>query len=690
MTTKPKWLLAFSVGPVGRFIGAGRRSRDVWFGSTWVSDCTRVVAEHLRDPGSHDDIDVVLDLPTPKRLDQIRRRTTTADTMESSFAYRVTNNILAEVSADSVDSVVRLATSAREAAHSNFAAILNDNRKRSRDQLGTRMEELLVGERFDSQHAAIKENDFVEIFAAWTSLVDDDDDPKAWKRASRRVYEILGAAKSARTFPAAESFTCRKSDVDPGRDSILHPTHVSEIKEHASNDDRRHASSDRIAQRIRLGIRSEEHLDAVGLARRVALLKRPEESDVDPRNDVLARRAFIPLSRIAVDHWLEAVHEDFVGREWLTKVIGSIEEATKSEAGATIPGSVFTSWCTPTRDPGRSTPLFPYDASCLLEGGPDALRAELSSKGIQSPDIGMANKTIKKDIAPIVQKLHRKFGTPSPYYAFLQMDGDGIGSRLAAADREQWERLTARLDEFADKVHGIVEAHHGCVLYCGGDDIAAYLPVDKALGTVEKLAEEFETTMREPGTTLSAGIVIAHQNFELREVRRIAEKALYCAKRARKAASDDRAWFTVREMPRGGDARTVTAPTTDLVPRLRHWSRLIRDDRLSLRTPHQLLGFARRFGPKQDKSETSTEQIETSTRLAQARIVQQIIRRKKKPEDGDYDVLRALSIGIDDDNQPDWRTISWQRIRELAHEILVATRIARIESVRPAPREKRP
>ena len=44
MTTS---LLAVSIGPVQDFIAAGRKTRDLWFGSTLLGDVSRAAAEHL-------------------------------------------------------------------------------------------------------------------------------------------------------------------------------------------------------------------------------------------------------------------------------------------------------------------------------------------------------------------------------------------------------------------------------------------------------------------------------------------------------------------------------------------------------------------------------------------------------------------------------------------------------------------
>ena len=61
------WALSISLGPVQRFIAAGRRSRDLWWGSTWLSDLTWKLSEHAAtSTGS------TASLPTADRVNRIK------------------------------------------------------------------------------------------------------------------------------------------------------------------------------------------------------------------------------------------------------------------------------------------------------------------------------------------------------------------------------------------------------------------------------------------------------------------------------------------------------------------------------------------------------------------------------------------------------------------------------------------
>ena len=41
------WLLAISIGPVQEFIAAARKTRDLWFGSTMLSEVARAAAAEI-------------------------------------------------------------------------------------------------------------------------------------------------------------------------------------------------------------------------------------------------------------------------------------------------------------------------------------------------------------------------------------------------------------------------------------------------------------------------------------------------------------------------------------------------------------------------------------------------------------------------------------------------------------------
>lgn len=151
---------------------------------------------------------------------------------------------------------------------------------------------------------------------------------------------------------------------------------------------------------------------------------------------------------------------------------------------------------------------------------------------------------------------------PSPYYALLAADGDNMGVVIdAQTDYATHRNLSRALSKFASKVPGIVKQRQGVLVYAGGDDVLAYLPIYSVLECAKILAEEFrknleDFTVQKDGQlispTLSVGIVIAHHIEPLSDVLELARNAEREAKRV-----DGKNSLAVTLSKRGGVNRTV-------------------------------------------------------------------------------------------------------------------------------------
>lgn len=114
---------------------------------------------------------------------------------------------------------------------------------------------------------------------------------------------------------------------------------------------------------------------------------------------------------------------------------------------------------------------------------------------------------------------------PSPYYALLKMDGDNMGATLSEKieDIGQHRKFSRRLAAFAqDDVPRIVEQEApGALVYAGGDDALALLPVSVALSVAEKLRSTFaeklsdETANGWEALHASTGLVFVHHQAPL-------------------------------------------------------------------------------------------------------------------------------------------------------------------------------
>ncbi|WP_206477958.1 type III-B CRISPR-associated protein Cas10/Cmr2 [Halomonas sp. KRD171] len=99
-------------------------------------------------------------------------------------------------------------------------------------------------------------------------------------------------------------------------------------------------------------------------------------------------------------------------------------------------------------------------------------------------------------------------GEPAPFYAILLMDGDSLGSQLSEPAKQ--EPISEALNAFTRAVPGIVQTHHGFLVYAGGDDVLALLPVTTALDCAAKLRQCykacFDEAAQQKGLTIPASL----------------------------------------------------------------------------------------------------------------------------------------------------------------------------------------
>jgi CRISPR-associated protein Cmr2 len=113
-----------------------------------------------------------------------------------------------------------------------------------------------------------------------------------------------------------------------------------------------------------------------------------------------------------------------------------------------------------------------------------------------------------------------KLGPVSPFYAVLLMDGDQLGAQMGEADKQQ--AITQGLASFTRGVPGIVDEHNGFLVYAGGDDVLAFLPLEDALACAAHLRRHyygcFDDAQPKVETSLSGAIEYAHIKMPLGKV----------------------------------------------------------------------------------------------------------------------------------------------------------------------------
>ncbi|AVI62971.1 type III-B CRISPR-associated protein Cas10/Cmr2 [Halomonas sp. GFAJ-1] len=99
-------------------------------------------------------------------------------------------------------------------------------------------------------------------------------------------------------------------------------------------------------------------------------------------------------------------------------------------------------------------------------------------------------------------------GEPAPFYTILLMDGDSLGSQLSEPAKQA--PISEALNAFTKAVPDIVQDHHGFLVYAGGDDVLALLPVTTALTCAAELRQRyigcFNEAAKEKGLTIPASL----------------------------------------------------------------------------------------------------------------------------------------------------------------------------------------
>ena len=383
----------------------------------------------------------------------------------------------------------------------------------------------------------------LEFYAVWTPLAD------GYKAARQAVEQALSGRKNLRDFQPwhHERVGAPKSSLDGARVSVL-----------SDNRDN--------AQFRRLRISSGEQLDAIGLVKRAGF--EPEQ--------------FVPLVNIAAGEWLARATR--YAPEELDALRGECEQRE-------IPA---------IRRPDLPvvTP-FHYDASVLYPSRWAALFKELSRAETNAE---AARQWGEKHVRPLLKRMREAGqGEPPVYVACLAADGDRMGAAIdclvsAEANRE----FSRELAKFPLDARGIVEQEHlGSLIYAGGDDVLAFLPVAKAPHCAAALAKVFRDRLQGK-VTLSVGIGVAHVIEPMSVLLQLARGA----ERAAKDADRD-ALAIIVDKRSGGQRRLAMQWRSDPVGRLSKDARLL-DEKLSTGKVYELEALLRRF-PNADQAKARPE-----------------------------------------------------------------------------------
>ena len=224
----------------------------------------------------------------------------------------------------------------------------------------------------------------------------------------------------------------------------------------------------------------------------------------------------------------------------------------------------------------------------------------------------------QKELAALYQKLKKE---PYPYYAILLADGDRMGKAISKQTTVDGHReLSTQLTKFSMEVKGIVHDHAGSLVFSGGDDVLALLPLHEALECARELAGSFRENMKNfegddgKPPTLSVGLAVVHHLFDLGE-------ALKLARKAEKAAKEERNSLAVIVAPRSGVELLVKGSWDEEEPlneRLTEYARWLNEGSIPTGWAYELRELARLMRTKELQGALPSEAIRTLERKGKA------------------------------------------------------------------------
>lgn len=151
------------------------------------------------------------------------------------------------------------------------------------------------------------------------------------------------------------------------------------------------------------------------------------------------------------------------------------------------------------------------------------------------------SKADKAKLSEALRNVQKAVGSSAtPFYTLLLMDGDGMGKLLGKANPQERKEISVALAKFTHKVPDIVYKNNGKLIYAGGDDVFALLPVSSAIRCADECRKAYEIAFLnlsntisqkrqeeiKQAATISAAVQFAHQNIALGVVVRDAHKLL--------------------------------------------------------------------------------------------------------------------------------------------------------------------
>ncbi len=625
-----KYLFQVSIGPVQAFIASARRTRDLSFGSWLLSELAKAAARQIMKVEGLDS----LIFPAPEQEKMLDFRT----------ELNVANKIVALVqhSPQVLGPLV----------HNAVLQQLDDIKKEA-------YKKITLSDR-EQENANAQIADLVEF--QWVALLYEEDKYVAIRQ---QLESMMAARKNTRDFdPVTWESNQPKSSIDGQLESVIPEGEYPSRR--ATDTDKR--------ERIR---HLYEHYGA-GPAERLSgvdLLKRHGTTTSDSHFPSTSHMATLPFLKR-----LEALKS----RKQVIDAWNTYISILKSLAISPQLEQI------PDRYPSHPI-LGRYEGSLLLE---DRL-VDVLYVPASDPTNNANLQKAKKVLSGFYEEIDTQFAAlglskarPNPYYAILLADGDRMGAvideqakrKIAEGEHgyEQHRLISQALGRFAGNVDAIVKQHQGALVYAGGDDVLAFVPLHTVLQCARKLADSFKKELKDfvddkgNTPTLSVGVAIIHHLDSLQDALKLVRDAEQKAKQV-----DDKNALAIIVSKRSGEDYSIARQWDDIDFYLKQLITLCQAHDIPAGTAYELRDLARRLTVP--ASQSNFEMLQNAI---QADVVR-ILRRKlyvpqgKLPKGKAEDVEKVLKsrIGIEQENTSE-RKIRPVSIEEFTNELIIAQVLA--------------
>lgn len=614
-----QYLINICIGPVKDFINSARRSRDLWFGSYLLAELSKCVAKTIAEREGMD----ALIFPAPTSRDHLKPR--------QREGFNVVNVILA-TSCHPQDLSLRCKAAARkfltDYANSVFQPRFTDQNGNSQTKT------------FDRTKAIAQIKDLLEFYCVSVPL-----DENNYIQTRERLSRLMIARKACRNFAPVGGWgdTVPKSSLDGLRESVIH----HEIT----------AYKNRPAQLyLDYGVRPGEQLCGIGL------LKRHGERYQGTREEGFMSSSHIAalplLERMAKVYQNQDTDQRRTSRKALDDYLAQCGDGVKCNrllpSGTKVTGGLIKG-----RLPGTDHPVF-YEPNKK-----DAKKHNLDGRLLYAnrlvdffdPKTEQAKIRSAQELLTIFLKSAAQAQQPNPYYVLLRADGDHMSDALSQINTiPEHQQFSRDLAAFAADARNIVSQADGGLIYAGGEDVLAFLPLHKALACARRLSYSLANRLshyncQRGSPTLSAGLVISHHLDPL-------EDALGHAQQAEITAKEhySRNALAITLVKRGGSAITAGGQWDCLYQRLQYLIQRHRQDDLPDGVGYELIQLEKTVHPPAIAAES-------------ARIL-----GRKRAQCGSQPVSEATRQRLQD-----W--VRQTSPTQLAHELLIAKEIANAQDL---------